>query len=100
MTFRQCLLMIGLLAGLGAVQVSQQTAIRLKAYALGRLEERCHQLENEALWLKAKVVALQSPTNLTSVMKSRQLDFVAWSTLPTASPKKVGAPVSLVALSE
>jgi hypothetical protein len=76
--------LIGLMAGLGFAQVTQQSALWLTAYELGRRHTKLHELENDMAWLQTKLVHLRSPSYLVRVMKDRRLELVAWSALAPA----------------
>ena len=76
--------LIGVVVGLGCLQVAQRNAVVLKGYAVGERMARVHHDETDALWLNAQVVELASPTHLSQVARERRLKFVAWSTLSPA----------------
>ncbi|MBI3320233.1 MAG: hypothetical protein HYZ89_06580 [Candidatus Omnitrophica bacterium] len=82
MTFRRGLLVLAILVAYGVVQVTQQTAIRVLAYEVGKRSQRLHERENETRWLKTQVVALQSPIRLARSLKDQKAGLVAWSALP------------------
>lgn len=81
MPFHRWLALIGVMVVVGAAQVAQQTAIRLKAYELGHQDAAFHQVESETLWLKTRVVGLRSPARLAKAMTNERLKLVAWSAL-------------------
>lgn len=85
--WRRIALLIGIMVLVGAVRVSQQTALRLRAYALGRQQRQLATLENESLWLNAQVIGLQSPARLAATMQAEHRQLVARSTLP-ATPSR------------
>lgn len=82
MTLTRWFALIGVLTVLGLAKVSQQTAIWLNAYALGKQANALHQLENSTQWLHTEVAALQSPTHLVKEVAAQHLQLVAWSELP------------------
>ncbi len=73
--------LIGLLVGLGCLQVAQRNALFLQGYAIGERMGRVHTTENDVAWLNMRVVGLASPTHLSQVAQERRLNLVAWSTL-------------------
>ena len=77
--------LIAALVGIGALQVSQRTAIVLSGYAVGSRMERVHDKETEVAWLDANVTGLASPGHLADVAKERRLNMVARSMLPLPS---------------
>lgn len=81
--------LIGVMVGLGALQVTQRNAIVLRGYAVGERLDRIHGLEADVLWLKAHVVKLVSPARLSSVEEERRLKLVARSALPPAPSDEV-----------
>lgn len=81
MSRRRMIALIGIMVAVGGMRVSQQTALRLKGYALGRQQHQVRALENESLWLKAQVVGLQSPVRLAGALKDRHRKLVARTTL-------------------
>ena len=87
------MMLIGLLVGLGCLQVTQRNAIVFKGYAVGDRLTRIHRQEADVSWLNMQVIGLSSPTHLSKVAKARQLNFVAQTTLPmTASPATAVTP--------
>ena len=88
MRLQQWLILVGLVVGLGCLQVAQRNAIFFKGYAVGERMHRMHARETEVAWLNAEVQALQSPTRLAHVAEERRLKLVAWSSLVT----RVSAP--------
>ena len=81
MTLKQGLMLVALVVGIGMSRVAQQTALCLAAYDVGHRHVKCHELESQTLWLKTKIVGLQSPLRLAQTMKSRHVELVAWSEL-------------------
>ena len=81
MSRRRMIALIGIMVAVGGIRVSQQTALRLKGYALGRQQHQIRRLEHESLWLKAQVVGLQSPVRLAGVLAGRHRELVARTTL-------------------
>ena len=75
------LMLIGLLVGLGCLQVAQRNALLLQGYAIGERMGRVHTTETDVAWLNMRVVGLASPTRLSQVAQERRLNLVAWSTL-------------------
>ena len=80
------MMLIGLIVGLGCLQVTQRNAIVLKGYAVGERLSRIHRQEADVSWLNMQVVGLVSPTHLSQVAKAPRLNFVARMTLPSQSP--------------
>lgn len=76
--------LIGLLVGLGCLQVTARNAVVLKGYAVGERTDRLHDQETDLAWLRADVQALRSPVRLSAVAQERQLKLVARSTLSSA----------------
>ena len=81
MTFKQWLILISAIIVVGMARVAQQTALCLAAYDVGHHQVKCQELESQALWLKTKIVGLQSPLHLAQTMKTRHVELVAWSEL-------------------
>ena len=81
MAFRQWLLLISAIIVVGMSRVAQQTALCLAAYDVGHRQVKYQELESQTLWLKTKIVGLQSPLRLAQTMKSRHVELVAWSEL-------------------
>ena len=84
------MMLIGLVVGIGCLQVAQRNAIVLKGYAVGERLSRIHRQEADVSWLNMQVVGLISPAHLSQVAKARRLNFVARTTLPSETPN--GAP--------
>ena len=76
--------LIGLVVGLGCLQVTQRNALVFKGYAVGERMGRVHRQEADVSWLNMRVVGLTSPTHLSQVAKERRLNLVARMTLPPA----------------
>ena len=81
MTIPRWLLLIAVMVGVGAVQVSQHNALWLQGYAVGKQTQRIHALEGDVSWLNAQVIGLASPARLADVAQERHLNLVAWATL-------------------
>lgn len=77
--------LIGLLVGLGCLEVTARNTIILKGYAVGERSDRLHDQETDLAWLRADVEALRSPARLATVAKERQLKLVARSTLSSTA---------------
>lgn len=86
MALSRWLALVGLLVGLGCLQVAQRNAVFLKGYAVGERQHRLHAAETDVSWATAQVVGLSSPTHLAHLAQERQLKLVAWSTLPASRP--------------
>lgn len=71
---------IGVVVGLGLLQVSQRHAVILKGYALGERLKRVHDQETQLLWLNARVIGLRSPVHLAQAAQDQRLKLVGWST--------------------
>jgi len=76
------LMLIGVLVGLGCLQVAQRNAVTLQGYAVGERLRRVHAEETAVSWLQTEVRTLASPSRLAQVSDDRQLKLVAWSPLP------------------
>lgn len=76
MTFRRMACLIAVMVAVGWVRVTQQTALRLQAYALGHQRLHLHRVDTDTRWLKAQVVGLQSPARLAQTMKDQHRAFV------------------------
>lgn len=77
MTTQRLAFLIALMVVAGWIRVTQQTALRLQAYALGRQRLQLHRVDADTRWLKAQVVGLQSPARLAETMKDQHRSFVA-----------------------
>lgn len=88
MTLRVWGILIGAMTLLGMLRVSQATALRVKAYAVGQQQRQLHRLENDTRWLHAQVMTLESPDRLVSVMTERNWNLVARSEV-SSSPAVV-----------
>ena len=86
MLLSRWMLLIGVVVGLGCLQVAQRNAIFLKGYAVGDRIDQVHTQETEVSWLGARVVGLESPTRLSQLAQERHLKLVAWSMLPPSVP--------------
>ncbi len=84
MTLTRWLTLIGIVVGLGCLQVAQRNAVVLKGYAVGERLHRIQQTETEVLLAKERVIGLASPAALAQAAEDRQMKFVAWATLPSA----------------
>lgn len=80
--WKQWGLVLGAVVLVGFARVSQQTAIRLQGYALGRQAARLHALENDTMRLRADVLGLESPARLARLMQDSRQPLVAQVTLP------------------
>ena len=89
--------LIGLIVGLGCLQVTQRNAIVLKGYAVGERMSRLHDQEADVSWLNMQVVGLTSPAHLSRIAKERRLNLVARVTLP-ADTARAASPRTLVHL--
>ena len=78
--------LIGVLVGLGCLQVAQRNAIFLKSYAVGERTHLVHTQETQVAWLGTQVTGLASPMRLAEIAEGRRLKLVAWSRL---SPDQV-----------
>jgi len=77
MTTQRLAGLIALMVVVGWIRVTQQTALRLQAYALGQQRLQLHRVDTDTRWLKAQVVSLQSPARLAKTMQDRHRSFVA-----------------------
>jgi len=75
-------MVIALLVVLGCLLAAQRLSIFARAYEVGEQMGRLHAAESDVAWLATQVEALASPTYLSQIAKERNLQFVAWSTLP------------------
>jgi len=76
--------LIGLLVGLGCLQVTARNTMVLKGYAVGQRSDQLHDQETDLAWLRADVQSLRSPARLASIAEERQLKLVARETLSPA----------------
>lgn len=76
-------LLLGVMVGVGCLQVTQRNALFLKGYAVGERMKRVHAHETELSWLQADLAGLASPAGLLATARERQLTLVAWATWPT-----------------
>ena len=84
MTLTRWFALIGIVVGLGCLQVAQRNAVVLKGYAVGERLHRVQERETDLLLVKEHVVGMTSPSSLARIAQERQLTFVAWSTLSSA----------------
>ena len=95
MPFRRWAVLIGGMVVVGSAQVAQQTAIRVKAYELGQRQLALHQTQSDTLWLRSRVIGLQSPARLAKAMQGEGSKLVAWSVLEaTRKPAQLASPGS------
>ena len=97
MRLSRWLILIGIMVGLGCLQVAQHNALLLKGYVVGGQIRDVHRQEADLSWLNGQVVNLSSPAHLARVAQARRLNFVAWSTLSPA-PVRAGTTATPVAL--
>lgn len=90
MRLSRWMLVIGIMVGLGCLQVAQRNAILLKSYGVGERMNRIHARQTELAWLQAHVTELSSPTHLAQMAQERRLKLVAWWRLPP-TPSMVSA---------
>lgn len=87
-------ILLGVVVGLGCLQVAQRTAIVMKGYAVGERVHRVHTQQTETSLETMEVAGLSSPLHLAQVAKERRMNLVAWSALhqqPTAAPLRVAS---------
>jgi hypothetical protein len=77
MRLAQWMGLIGVVTGLGCLQVAQRNALFLKGYAVGEYRQRVHAKETNVSWLNARVVEMASPVRLADVAQERRLKLVA-----------------------
>ncbi len=94
MTTKQWLMLIGTVLIVGMAKVAQQTTLSLSAYRLGRTYVALHDVENQASWMRAKVIALNSPIYLAKTMREKHVALVAWASLPEPSAQ-VAVPMAI-----
>jgi hypothetical protein len=82
MRLTQWLLLIGIVTGLGCLQVAQRNALFLKGYAVGERVQRVHAKETDVSWLSARVVEMTSPVRLADIAQERRLKLVARAMMP------------------
>ena len=86
MRLSRWLLLIGIVVGLGCLQVVQRNALLLQGYAIGERAHRVHEEETAVAWLNAEVDGLASPGRLAQTSRDQRLALVAWAPLsPTQS---------------
>jgi len=83
--------LVGLLVGLGCLQVAQRNAIFLKSYAVGERTHHVHTQETQVAWLSTQVTGLASPMRLAEIAEERRLKLVAWSTLSPPLQRDAGS---------
>lgn len=76
--------LIGIVVGLGCLQVAQRNAVFLQALAVGERLRDLHAQENDVSWSNAHIIGLTSPLRLAQVAEERRLKLVAWLRLPPA----------------
>jgi hypothetical protein len=81
MPLARWVILIGVLVGLGCLQVAQRTAIVVKGYGVGERAKRVHEQEVDVSWRTTQVVSLSSPAHLLDVAEDRRLQLKAWATL-------------------
>ena len=92
MTLSRWFWLVGLMVGLGCLQVAQRNAIFLKGYAIAHRLEQAHGQQTRMGWLSARVTGLSSPEHLFKEADARRLNLVAWSPLtPTPRPNGLAA---------
>ena len=77
---RRIACLIAVMVAVGWIRVTQQTGLRLRAYALGHQQLQLDRVETDTRWLKAQVVGLESPARLTQTMSERHNTLVAQKT--------------------
>ena len=97
MRLSRWLLLVGVVVGLGCLQVMQRTALLLRGYAVGERLRRVHTEETTVAWLSAEVDGLASPGRLAQASKDQRLTLAAWLPL---SPTSSSADVVPTALSQ
>ena len=91
MRLTRWVLLIGMVVGLGCLQVAQRNAVFMKGYAVGERTHRLHTQQTDVSWLQVQVAGLSSPVHLSQVAKERQLKLVARATLWPAHAVAAGA---------
>lgn len=86
MRMRHWLILIGLVMGVGWLQVAQRNALVMKGYAVGERLHRLQEQETDISRLDADVASLTSPAALARAANERRLTLVAWSTVDSAQP--------------
>ena len=89
MALSRWLLLVGIMVGVGCLQVAQRNAIVLKGYEIGQRIQQVHAHETQLEWLSTRVTGLASPTQLSKVAQDRRLALVAWATLSGATPQRL-----------
>jgi len=77
MRLAQWMSLIGIVTGLGCLQVAQRNALFLKGYAVGEYRQRVHAKETDVSWQNARVVEMTSPVRLADIAEERRLKLVA-----------------------
>ncbi len=95
MSGRRWAMLIGSMTVIGMAKVAQQTTLSLSAYRLGRTYVALHDVENQASWMRTKVIALNSPIYLAKTMREKHVALVAWASLPEPSAQ-AAAPVAIL----
>lgn len=84
MAVKKWAIAIGLMVGLGLLQVAQRNALLLEGYALGERVEQMHKDQVVLHWLQADVTRLGSPSALADAAQTRKWKFVAREVAPKA----------------
>ena len=93
MRLSRWLALIGVVVGVGCLQVSQRNALFMKGYAVGERARAVETQQTQVSWLRTRVVGLASPQRLGRVAQDQRLKLVAWSTLPTSNALQSAGPV-------
>lgn len=91
MRLSQWMMLIGVLVGIGCLQVTQRNALCLHGYAVGDRLRQFQADQTSVAWLRAQVDEVASPAHLAHVASQRQLKLVAWSTLAAAEGRGVAS---------
>jgi hypothetical protein len=83
MRLAQWMMLIGIVTGLGCLQVAQRNALFLKGYAVGERVQRVHAKETDVSWLNARIVEMTSPVRLADIAQERRLKLVARAMMPS-----------------
>lgn len=84
MTLPRGMMLIGVVVGIGCLQVAQRNALVLKGYVVGERLQKVHAQERDIAWLDADVTGLVSPSHLARVARERELKLVARLRFPPA----------------
>ena len=76
--------LVGLMVGLGCLQVAERTAVVLKGYAVGDRLSRAHIASADVAWAESRVTGLTSPVHLALAAHERHLTLVAQASLADA----------------